>query len=77
MENQAVMDNNFSLDIGNLKKCFEIMQMKNQVNQANILEAQKYIAECRKDPQFPVVLLTVFDDASQVNIIYFSSNILK
>ncbi len=63
------MTNIFVVDLENLKKCFEVIKQKNQQSQQMITEAQKYIEECKKDPQFPEILLTVFDDENEVPIL--------
>lgn len=63
--NSFDMTNIFIVNLDDLKKCFEVIKQKNQQSQQMITEAQKYIEECKKDPQFPDILLTIFDDENE------------
>ena len=70
--NSFDLTNIFVVNLENLKKCFEVIKQKNQQSQQMIMEAQKYIEECKKDPQFPDILLTIFDDENEVSLFSLS-----
>lgn len=68
----VVLENgsNFTINIDNLKRCFATMNPRSLPSQQIITEIQKYVEECRKNLQFPVILLNIFDNPAEVSIIY-------
>ena len=56
----------FSVNPESLKNCFQVLSMKQQQNQQILSEAQNYVQECKKDQQFPVILLGMFDNQAEV-----------
>ena len=65
MINSALNDN-FFVNLDTLKNCFGIIKDKTQQNQEMLREAQKYLENCKKDPQFPIILNNLFDNANEV-----------
>jgi len=66
--------NGFQINIDDLRKCFEIVNQKTSHNQQVLSEVMKYIENCKSDPQFPAILIQVFDNENEVKpqTFYFS-----
>jgi len=60
------LNDNFIINLDTLKSCFEVMALKTQQNQEMLREAQNYLDNCKKDPQFPIILINFFDNANEV-----------
>ena len=56
-------DQNFQIDINDIRKCFEVFNMnqKDMIKQAN-----DYLMICEQRPEFPGILLQLFDNKSEV-----------
>ena len=64
--NGSTTNNTFQINIDDLKKCFEIINQKTSQNQQVLVEVQKYIENCKSDPQFPATLIQIFDNDNEV-----------
>jgi len=70
MDNTALNNSGFTVNPDNLRKCFEIMNVKTQQDPQVIKEVQNYIEECKKDPQFPEILIQFFENTNEVPYIF-------
>jgi len=64
MEN-SLNNSGFTVNVENLRRCFEIMNIKSQQDKQVLKEVQNYIEECKKDPQLPAILIQFFENNNE------------
>ena len=53
------------IDLNTLRQCFQRIAVKNQ-NQLLVSDSQFYIEDCKREVEFPGILLKMFDDEAEV-----------